>query len=111
MAGVRFGFVHRAVVGTSSEVRRQLADLARAFDPTGSGLEIEQATVTASADDLTSEEAAQALVYTINKMAGRGSANLGVASLAVSFHAQGLETQNRHPAKTGRESGRDRGCQ
>src|SRR3546814_112541 len=60
-----------------------------------SGLEIEQATVTASADDRTSEEAAQALVYTINKMAGRGSANLGVASLAVSFHEQVMETQDR----------------
>src|SRR3546814_19731774 len=104
MAGVRFGFVHRAVVGTSSEVRRQLADLARAFDPTGSGLEIEQATVTASADDLTSEEAAQALVYTINKMSGRGRAHPGVARLAFSFHEQVMDTQITHTLRFWKES-------
>src|SRR3546814_20663258 len=39
--------------------------------------------------------AEQALVYTINRRAGRCSANLGVASLAVSFHGQVMETQDR----------------
>src|SRR3546814_14478406 len=63
----RCGVVHRAGASIGSEVRHQLAELARAFDPTGGGLEIEQATVAASADELTSEEAAQAVVYTINK--------------------------------------------
>lgn len=91
----RFGFVHRAGASIGSEVRHQLAELARAFDPSGGGLEIEQATVAASADELTSEEAAQAVVYTINKMAVRGSGKLGVASLAVSFHQQVMETQDR----------------
>jgi EAL domain-containing protein (putative c-di-GMP-specific phosphodiesterase class I) len=95
LAEDRFGFVHRAGGAVGSEVRRQLAELARAFDPTGSGLQIEQATVAASADKLTGEEAAQALVYTINKMAARGSGNLGVTSLAVSFHEQVMETQDR----------------
>lgn len=94
IADNRFGFLHGAgAAGT--EVRRQLAELARAFDPTGSGLEIEQATVAASADDLTSEEAAQALLYTINRMATRGSGNLGITSLAASFHEQVMETQDR----------------
>ena len=91
----RFGFVHRAGGSVGSEVRRQLAELSRAFDPTGSGLEIEQATIAASADELTSEEAAQALLYTINKMAARGSGNLGVTNLAASFHEQVMETQDR----------------
>ncbi|HMA15708.1 MAG: hypothetical protein ACM35H_12405, partial [Bacteroidota bacterium] len=91
----RFGFVHGAGVAAGSDVRRQLTELARAFDPTGSGLEIEQATVAASADELSSEETAQALLYTINKMAARGSGKLGVTSLAVSFHEQVLETQDR----------------
>lgn len=91
----RFGFVHGAGAPTGSDVRRQLAELARTFDPTGSGLEIEHATVAASADQLSSEEAAQALLYTINKMAARGSGKLGVTSLAVSFHEQVLETQDR----------------
>lgn len=90
----RFGFVHRAGAA-ASEVRRQLAELARAFDPTGSGLEIEQATVTASADDLTSEEAAQALLYTINRMAGHGAGKFAITSLAASFHDQVIETQDR----------------
>lgn len=91
----RFGFVHRAGASIGSEVRRQLAELARAFDPAGNGIEIEQATVAASSDELTSEEAAQALLYTINKVAARGSGNLGIASLAVSFHEQVMETQER----------------
>jgi len=95
LADDRFGFVHEAGTATSSEVRRQLTELAQAFDPAGSGLEVEQATIAASPDELTSEEAAQALVYTINKMAAKGTASLGVASLAVSFHEQVMETQDR----------------
>ncbi len=91
----RFGFVHQAGAAIGSEVRRQLAELARAFDPTGSGLNVEQATVGASADELTSEEAAQALVYTINKVAAQGTANLAAGNLAASFHEQVMETQDR----------------
>jgi EAL domain-containing protein (putative c-di-GMP-specific phosphodiesterase class I) len=91
----RFSIVHEAGADVGVEVRRQLAELARAFDPQGAGLEVEQATVAASSDELTSEEAAQALVYTINKMASKGTGSLGVASLAVSFHEQVMETQDR----------------
>lgn len=91
----RFGIVHQAGASVGSEVRRQLAELARAFDPSGDGLDVEQATVSSSSDELTSEEAAQALVYTINKVASQGTANLGVGSLAVSFHEQVMETQDR----------------
>lgn len=91
----RFGVVHEAGDGVGPEVRRQLAELAQAFDPSGSGLEVEQATIAASPDQLTSEEAAQALVYTINKMATKGTGSLGVTSLAVSFHEQVMETQDR----------------
>jgi EAL domain-containing protein (putative c-di-GMP-specific phosphodiesterase class I) len=95
LAEDRFGIVHEAGNGAGSEVRRQLAELARAFDPTGSGLQVEEATVTASYDELTSEEAAQALVYTINKMAAKGTGGLGVGSLAASFHEQVMETRDR----------------
>ncbi|MGF1593236.1 MAG: EAL domain-containing protein [Kiloniellaceae bacterium] len=95
LAEDRFGIVHQAGTGAGSEVRRQLADLARAFDPTGSGLQVEEATVAASAEELTSEEAAQALIYTINKMAAKGTGNLGVGSLAASFHEQVMETRDR----------------
>ena len=95
LAEDRFGFVHEAGAAAPSDVRRQLTELAQAFDPSGSGLEVEQATIAASPDELTSEEAAQALVYTINKMAAKGTASLGVASLAVSFHEQVMETQDR----------------
>jgi len=91
----RFSIVHEAGADVGVEVRRQLAELARAFDPQGAGLEVEQATVSASSEELTSEEAAQALVYTINKMASKGTGSLGVASLAVSFHEQVMETQDR----------------
>ena len=91
----RFGIVHEAGASIGSEVRRQLAELARAFDPEGSGLDVEQATVAASSDELTSEEAAQALVYTINKVASQGTANLAAANLAASFHEQVMETQDR----------------
>ena len=90
----RFGIVHEAGVGIGSEIQRQLADLARAFDPAG-GLEVEQATMGATSEELTSEEAAQALVYTINKMAAKGTASLGVTTLAGSFHEQVMETQDR----------------
>jgi len=95
LAEDRFGIVHEAGSEVGPDVRRQLADLARAFDPTGGGLQVEQATVVSSGDELTSAEAAQALVYTINKMASKGTGSLGVASLAVSFHEQVMETQDR----------------
>ncbi len=91
----RFGFVHEAGSDVGPDVRRQLADLARAFDPTGGGLQVEQATVASSGDELTSAEAAQALVYTINKMAAKGTGQIGVSSLAASFHEQVMETQDR----------------
>lgn len=95
IADNRFGFVHQAGASIGNEVRRQLAELARAFDPTGSGLNVEQATVAASVEELTSEEAAQALVYTINKVAAQGTASLAAANLAASFHEQVMETQDR----------------
>lgn len=95
LAEDRFGIVHEAGSDIGPDVRRQLADLARAFDPTGSGLQVEHATVASSGDELTSAEAAQALVYTINKMAAKGTGHLGVTSLAVSFHEQVMETQDR----------------
>lgn len=91
----RFGIVHEAGASVGSEVRRQLAELARAFDPAGGGLDVAQATVAAATDELTSEEAAQALVYTINKVAAQGTANLAAANLAASFHEQVMETQDR----------------
>ena len=95
LAEDRFGIVHEAGSEVGPDVRRQLADLARAFDPTGGGMQVEQATVASSGDELTSAEAAQALVYTINKMAAKGAGHLGVSSLAVSFHEQVMETQDR----------------
>jgi EAL domain-containing protein (putative c-di-GMP-specific phosphodiesterase class I) len=95
LAEDRFGIVHEAGSEVGPDVRRQLADLARAFDPTGGGMQVEQATVASSGDELTSAEAAQALVYTINKMAAKGTGHLGVSSLAVSFHEQVMETQDR----------------
>ncbi|MEO3427619.1 EAL domain-containing protein [Pelagibius sp. CAU 1746] len=95
IADDRFGFVHPAGASVGSEIRRQLDELARAFDPTGAGLTVEEATVAASAGELTSEEAAQALVYTINKVAAQGTANLAAGNLAASFHEQVMETQDR----------------
>jgi len=95
LAEDRFGIVHEAGSEVGPDVRRQLADLARAFDPTGGGMQVEQATVASSGDELTSAEAAQALVYTINKMAAKGTGHLGFSSLAVSFHEQVMETQDR----------------
>ncbi len=91
----RFGILHEAGADLGSEVRRQLAELAQFFDPAGGGLEVEQATITAASSELTSEEAAQALIYTINKVAAKGAASLGAESLAVSFHEQVMETQDR----------------
>jgi EAL domain-containing protein (putative c-di-GMP-specific phosphodiesterase class I) len=91
----RFGILHEAGKEVGNDVRRQLSELAQAFDPAGDGLDVEQATVIASAGELTSIEAAQALVYTINKVATKGTANIGVDSLAASFHEQVLETQDR----------------
>ena len=91
----RFGILHEAGADLGSDVRRQLAELAQAFDPIGSGMGVERATVSASPDELTSQEAAQALVYTINKVAAKGTAHLGVDSLALSFHEQMMETQDR----------------
>ena len=91
----RFGIVQEAGAEQGSDVRRQLTDLARAFDPEGSGIGVEQATLKSSLGELTSEEAAQALIYTINKVAAKGTAVLCADSLAVSFHEQVMETQDR----------------
>ncbi|MEQ8355684.1 MAG: EAL domain-containing protein [Kiloniellaceae bacterium] len=95
IADDRFGILHEAGAAVGSDVRRQLAELAQSFDPVGNGMGVEQATLSTSVADLTSEEAAQALVYTINKVAAMGTGNLGVDSLAASFHEQVMETQDR----------------
>jgi len=91
----RFGILHEAGRQVGKDVRRQLAELAQSFDPVGDGLDVERATLTASTAELTSVEAAQALIYTINKVAAKGTAGLGVDSLAASFHEQVRETQDR----------------
>ena len=91
----RFGIVHQADADVGSEVRRQLQELARAFDPVGGGLDVEQATIEAQSGELTSEEAAQALVYAINRVASVGVAKLPFATLTASFHEQVSETQVR----------------
>ncbi|WP_420346136.1 EAL domain-containing protein [Pelagibius sp.] len=91
----RFGIVHAAGAATGMEVRRQLQELARAFDPAGGGLAVEQATIDAGAEELTSEEAAQALVYAINKVASNGTAKMAFSNLSASFHEHVSETQER----------------
>ncbi|WP_299617582.1 EAL domain-containing protein [Pelagibius sp.] len=95
IADDRFGIVHEAGTPTGNEVRRQLLQLAQSFDPSGGGLTVEQATIETSNEELTSEEAAQALVYAINKVASTGAANLAFSNLAASFRDQVSETQER----------------
>ena len=95
IADDRFGIVHQADANIGGSVRKQLHELARAFDPVGGGLAVEQATIEAASDELTSEEAAQALVYAINKVAAHGPAQLAPSSLTASFHEQVSETQEK----------------
>ncbi|NIA67959.1 EAL domain-containing protein [Pelagibius litoralis] len=91
----RFGIVHEAGAAVGTEIRRQLQDLAQAFDPAGGGLDVEQATIEAGDGELTSEEAAQALVYAINKVASLGASKLTFSDLSGSFQEQVSETQER----------------
>ncbi len=91
----RFGIVHQAGAATGKKIQQQLQDLAQAFDPSGNGLDVEQATVETASGELTSQETAQALIYAINKVASHGTANIAFTDLAGSFHEQVSQTQER----------------
>lgn len=91
----RFGILHEAGAGAGKKIQRQLQDLAQAFDPSGNGLDVEQATVETASGELTSQETAQALIYAINKVASHGTAKLAFSDLAGGFHEQVLQTQER----------------
>lgn len=66
----RFGVIHAAQV-TEAEIGARIAELARAADPTGAGAAPRTASVAMDLRDISAEEAASALLYTINRFSAQ----------------------------------------
>ncbi len=63
----RYGMLHDS--GTDiSALERELAEVTQAFDPAGTGVKVETATVPPGADDLSEDDFANGLVFAINKL-------------------------------------------
>ena len=67
----KFGLVHADDLDVET-LETQLADVAKDFDPTKQGLEIEAATMEVDADNISEEDMANGLVYAINRFKEQG---------------------------------------
>ena len=66
LTGNQFGLVHESSLDVAA-LEQSIVDRARDVDPTGEGLAIETSTVSLEADQVSEEDNARALLYTINK--------------------------------------------
>lgn len=79
----KFGLVHSDDLDVST-LESQLAGVAKDFDPTKKGLDIEAATMDVDADNISEEDMANGLVYAINRFKDEGG--------SASFNMQELTT-------------------
>jgi len=68
----KFGLVHADDLDVAS-LEGQLADVAKQFDPTHKGIEIEAATMGVDAQNISEEDMANGLLYAINRFKDAGS--------------------------------------
>ena len=68
----KFGLVHSDDLDVSS-LEHQLADVAKDFDPTKKGLNVEAATMDVDAENISEEDMANGLLYAINRFKEEGS--------------------------------------
>ncbi len=76
----KFGLVHADDLNVE-DLESQLADVAKKFDPTQKGVEIEAATLNVDADNISEEDMANGLVYAINRFKEQGSGSLNLQDL------------------------------
>jgi len=77
----KFGLVHAEDLDVSS-LENQLASVARDFDPTKQGLDVEAATMEVDAENISEEDMANGLVYAINRFKEGGSGSFNMSELA-----------------------------
>lgn len=90
----RFGLLHDARID-GVQIGRSLERLAASFDPKGPGLQAHPHTVPLSSESLEPEEAARALVYTINSFARSNRDGFTISTLAHGYEALLRETIER----------------
>lgn len=77
----KFGLVHADDLDVRS-LESQLAGVAKDFDPTKQGLNIEAATMAVDAENISEEDMANGLVYAINRFKDGGSGVFNMSELA-----------------------------
>jgi len=82
----RFGLIHGEDLN-SAELQRSIDHLISASGCDSKGIAVTAAPLALSADGLSEEEAARALVYAVNRFADKGSANFTITNLKESISA------------------------
>lgn len=92
LADGKFGVIHDSSVD-GGEIEHEVLSLARSFDLDDEALAMERGTMALETLDLSQEEAAQALVYTINQFAASPSSDGTLRSLCDGFRERANETK------------------
>jgi EAL domain-containing protein (putative c-di-GMP-specific phosphodiesterase class I) len=92
----RYGLVHDKALDVA-ELEEQIAEFTRSFDPDGVGVEVEAATVTIDRANVTEENLAKGLVYTINRFRDAKGTEFSLKNLSTNISAlvgQAVDTVN-----------------
>ena len=76
----KFGLVHADDLNVE-DLETQLSDVAKKFDPTHQGVEVEAATMAVDAENISEEDMANGLVYAINRFKEKGSGHMSMKDL------------------------------
>ena len=90
----RFGLVHDASVDIA-EVEKQISQFSKEADPTGQGVEVKAASLDVGQDDVSKEDIASGLGYTLRMFQNAEEGEIDFDNLENSFSSLVSETANR----------------
>lgn len=94
LADGRFGVLHEETID-GSEIENEVLELCQSFAPEGTAIEVKSGTLELDPTELSQEEAAQALVYTINQFATAEDGAVTIASLKAGFKGLAKQTSSK----------------
>ncbi len=94
LASDKFGVV-RSSADTKLALGGEIERMSRSYDPQGKGIQAGETGVELDTSDLTSNDAARALAFTLSRFAAAKSEDFSIASLAEGFRTQISETVSR----------------
>ncbi|MCW5730210.1 MAG: EAL domain-containing protein [Alphaproteobacteria bacterium] len=90
----RFGVLHRPEV-RAEDIRLDVSEISRAKDPAREGFEVSHATVEVPSRQLSNDDAAKVLIYTIKRFSECAPEDFRIASLADGMQSMMAETVSR----------------